>query len=144
MLLGNPRLLRSHALDYQGVRKSILCSFNLLQWKTWYLKTTKYHKNIYLEKNVIYLHSGCFRINSNWFRILQSRSRSHKHSHFSPDDSSLSLGTKMGEISRLETRVSSLGTKRRGRKIEALTRKEVFIGFLLGLSSSRPLQAQVT
>ena len=72
-------------------------------------------------------------------RLPQSRNGSRKHHDFPLDDDSfLSLGTKMVEILRVEARVLSLDCKDRMTRHRTLTLKEVFIGFLLGLSDLSP------
>ena len=106
-----------------------------MQWKTWYSKNNiDTTKNIDLENNVTYLWSKCSQIDYSRCRILQSHSRSRKHHDLPFDDSSLSLGIEMMEISRLEARVFSLDCRKRVAKFRNPTLKGVFINFLLGLS----------
>ena len=72
-------------------------------------------------------------------RLLQSCNGSHKHHDFPLDDgSSLSLGTEMVEISMIEARVLYQNYKEQMTRHRTLTLKEVFIGFLLGLSDLGP------
>ena len=61
-----------------------------------------------------------------------------------PDDSSLCLGIKMVEISRVEARVLSLDCRKKMQDMKTLTLRGVFIGFLLGLSDIKTPWAWVT